>query len=147
MPPWKSVLADEDIHRIADYLWSLQKKKDAWSRQDRKKAFGVQELRQWPILYSHSPANRTSMERARPSSRGASRPQMRMDQLEAKLYRDIDHDDQWIAWSRNIGWVRFRARPNGWAERKPVVELDALHLREVSLAQAFNTGLIEAFHQ
>jgi len=72
---------------------------------------------------------------------------MRMDQLEAKLYRDIDHDDQWIAWSRNIGWVRFRARPNGWAERKPVVELDALHLREVSLAQAFNTGLIEAFHQ
>jgi mono/diheme cytochrome c family protein len=30
MPPWKSVLTDEDIHRIADYLWSLQKKKDAW---------------------------------------------------------------------------------------------------------------------
>jgi hypothetical protein len=30
MPSWKNVLADEDIHRIADYLWSLQKKKDAW---------------------------------------------------------------------------------------------------------------------
>src|SRR6266567_1348575 len=30
MPSWKGVLADEDIHRIADYLWSLQKKKDAW---------------------------------------------------------------------------------------------------------------------
>ena len=30
MPPWKSVLTDEDIHRIADYLWSLQKKKDVW---------------------------------------------------------------------------------------------------------------------
>jgi hypothetical protein len=42
--------------------------------------------------------------------------------------------------------VRFLARPNGWAERKPVVGLDALRLREVSLAQAFNTGLIEAFH-
>jgi len=65
--------------------------------------------------------------------------------LAVKLYRDIDHDDQWVAWSHNIGWVRFRARPNGWAERKPVVELDALHLREVPLAQAFNTALIEAF--
>jgi mono/diheme cytochrome c family protein len=30
MPSWKTVLTDEDIHRIADYLWSLQKKKDAW---------------------------------------------------------------------------------------------------------------------
>ena len=30
MPSWKNVLTDEDIHRIADYLWSLQKKKDAW---------------------------------------------------------------------------------------------------------------------
>jgi hypothetical protein len=70
---------------------------------------------------------------------------MRRVQLKAKLYRDLDHHDYWIAWSRNIGWVRFPARPNGWAERKPVVELDALHLREVSLAQAFDTDLIEAF--
>ena len=30
MPSWKNVLADEDIRRIGDYLWSLQKKKDAW---------------------------------------------------------------------------------------------------------------------
>jgi mono/diheme cytochrome c family protein len=30
MPSWKSVLADEDINRIADYLWSLQKKKESW---------------------------------------------------------------------------------------------------------------------
>jgi hypothetical protein len=70
---------------------------------------------------------------------------MRKAQLEAKLYRDIDHDDHWIAWSANIGWVRFLARPNGWAERKPVLEVDGLRLREVSLARAFNTGLIRAF--
>jgi hypothetical protein len=63
----------------------------------------------------------------------------------AKLYRDLDHHDYWIAWSANVGWVRFPARPNGWADRKPVVELDTLHLCEVSLAQAFNTDLIEAF--
>jgi hypothetical protein len=31
MPSWKSVLSDKDIHRIADYLWSRQRKaKDAW---------------------------------------------------------------------------------------------------------------------
>ena len=30
MPSWKGVLAEEDIHRIADYLWSLQKKKESW---------------------------------------------------------------------------------------------------------------------
>jgi mono/diheme cytochrome c family protein len=30
MPSWKGVLAEEDIHRIADYLWSLQKKKSGW---------------------------------------------------------------------------------------------------------------------
>jgi mono/diheme cytochrome c family protein len=31
MPSWKHVLSDEDINRIADYLWSKQqKKKDSW---------------------------------------------------------------------------------------------------------------------
>ncbi|MFZ1084499.1 MAG: c-type cytochrome [Terracidiphilus sp.] len=31
MPSWKNVLSDEDINRIADYLWSKQQKaKDAW---------------------------------------------------------------------------------------------------------------------
>jgi hypothetical protein len=70
---------------------------------------------------------------------------MRKVQLEARLYRDIDHQDRWIAWSAKIGWVGFHARPNGWAEREPVVELAALRLREVPLVQAFNTSLLEAF--
>jgi len=31
MPAWKKVLSDEDINRIADYLWSKQQqKKDSW---------------------------------------------------------------------------------------------------------------------
>ncbi|MBZ5724367.1 MAG: c-type cytochrome [Acidobacteriia bacterium] len=30
MPSWKAVLNDEDINRIADYLWSLQSKKSGW---------------------------------------------------------------------------------------------------------------------
>jgi mono/diheme cytochrome c family protein len=30
MPAWKTVLSAEDINRIADYLWSLQPKKETW---------------------------------------------------------------------------------------------------------------------
>jgi hypothetical protein len=31
IPSWKQVLSDEDINRIADYLWSKQQvKKDSW---------------------------------------------------------------------------------------------------------------------
>ncbi|HET9100586.1 MAG TPA: c-type cytochrome [Acidobacteriaceae bacterium] len=30
MPSWKSVLSDEDINRIADFLWSKQQKKESW---------------------------------------------------------------------------------------------------------------------
>ena len=30
MPSWKHVLSDEDINRVADYLWSKQKKKESW---------------------------------------------------------------------------------------------------------------------
>jgi hypothetical protein len=69
------------------------------------------------------------------------------DRLEAKLYQDIDRLDYWIAWSAKIGWVRFQSRPNGWAEREPVVELASMHLREVPLAEALNTDLLEAFRR
>src|SRR6266567_4264628 len=30
MPSWKTVLSDENINRIGDYLWSKQQKKEAW---------------------------------------------------------------------------------------------------------------------
>ncbi len=30
MPTWKNVLSEEDIDRIADYLWSVQKKEEKW---------------------------------------------------------------------------------------------------------------------
>jgi len=71
---------------------------------------------------------------------------MRSVQLvSAKLYRDVNYDDDWIAWYANIGWVRLLARPRGRAARKPAAKLDALHLQTVSLAQAFSTGLVETF--
>jgi len=72
---------------------------------------------------------------------------MREGRLEARVYRDIEQQDRWIAWSAKIGWMGFPARPNGWAEREPVVELDAVRLREVPLARALNTSLLEAFRR
>jgi hypothetical protein len=30
IPSWKHVLSDEDIQRVADYLWSKQQKKESW---------------------------------------------------------------------------------------------------------------------
>ena len=30
MPSWKHVLSDEDVQRVADYLWSKQQKKEGW---------------------------------------------------------------------------------------------------------------------
>jgi hypothetical protein len=89
-------------------------------------------------------ANRAIMVRSNSNPEQGLR-RMREVRFEAKLYRDIDHQDRWIAWSAKIGWVGFHARPNGWAEREPVVELEARRLREVPLAQAFNTSLLEAF--
>jgi hypothetical protein len=67
--------------------------------------------------------------------------------LQAKLYRDLEHADHWIAWSANIGWTSFWARPNGWAERETPVELGAMRLREVPLPDAFNTDLLAAFQR
>jgi hypothetical protein len=68
-------------------------------------------------------------------------------QLEAKLYRDVDHADRWIAWSARIGWSAFWARPNGWAERETLVDHGGIRLREVPLAEAFNTDLLAAFQR
>jgi hypothetical protein len=68
-------------------------------------------------------------------------------QLQAKLYRDVDHADHWVAWSANHGWATFWARPNGWAEREPLVEPRAMRMCEVPLAEAFNTDLLAAFQR
>jgi hypothetical protein len=62
-----------------------------------------------------------------------------------RLYRDIDDEDHWIAWSSNLGRVGLLGRPNGWAERMPVVDLEVLRLREIPLAQAFCMSLMVAF--
>jgi hypothetical protein len=61
-----------------------------------------------------------------------------------KLYRSAIHSDHWVAYSPTGGWTLFPARQDGWLHRRPARGLDPLHLREVPLWLAFNTGLPEA---
>jgi hypothetical protein len=64
---------------------------------------------------------------------------------EVKLYKSSQHTGQWIAYARGIGWVIFPARANGWEERRNARGLDPMHLREVPLWHALDTGITAAF--
>jgi len=58
-----------------------------------------------------------------------------------KLYRSATHPNQWLAYGQGIGWVVFPATENGWANRRAARGLDPVHLREVPLHLAGNTGM------
>jgi len=61
-----------------------------------------------------------------------------------KLYQSGVHEGQWLAYVREIGWVVFPARENGWDERRPARGIDPIYLREVPLRLAANTGIQQA---
>lgn len=60
-----------------------------------------------------------------------------------KLYRSAVHPGQWVAYGRETSWVVFPAQENGWEERRPARGIDPVHLREVPLHLAANTGISE----
>ena len=60
-----------------------------------------------------------------------------------KLYRSAVHPNHWVAYVPGTGWVMFPAKENGWANRCPARGLDPVHLRQVSLSQAAQTGILE----
>lgn len=64
-----------------------------------------------------------------------------------KLYRSAKHPNHWIAYVPGTGWTMFPAQQNGWEKRQPARGLDPMHVREVMLEMASNTGLIEALRQ
>jgi hypothetical protein len=61
-----------------------------------------------------------------------------------KLYKSAKHPKHWIAYVPGTGWTMFAAAENGWERRQPARGLDPMHVREVLLQLAANTGLIEA---
>ncbi len=61
-----------------------------------------------------------------------------------KLYRSTLHSNNWIAYIPGSGWFIFPAKENGWESRKPARGLDPVHLREVPLRMAAETGFLDA---
>jgi hypothetical protein len=60
-----------------------------------------------------------------------------------KLYRSAVHQGQWVAYGKEIGWVVFPARENGWQARQPARGVDPVHLRQVPLQLAANAGIMQ----
>lgn len=64
-----------------------------------------------------------------------------------KLYRSATHPRNWVAYVPGDGWVVFPATENGWMLRRPARGLDPIHLREVALSSADNTGCPQTGHE
>ena len=69
------------------------------------------------------------------------------DKQMLKLYRSMQHAGAWIAYSQDTGWVVFPATPGGWEQRKPCRGIDPMHLRQVPVGLAANTGVSLPFVQ
>jgi hypothetical protein len=61
-----------------------------------------------------------------------------------KLYRSAIHPGRWVAYVPERGWVAFPARTNGWEERIPARGVDPMHLRQVPIKLAADTGILAA---
>ena len=60
-----------------------------------------------------------------------------------KLYRCATFPQHWVAYVSGTGWLIFPKTENGWNDRKPARGLDPMHLREVPVKLAENTGILE----
>jgi hypothetical protein len=58
-----------------------------------------------------------------------------------KLYRNQNYPNRWYAFSPETRWVMFPAEAGGWAKREPARGIDPIHLREVAVRLASNTGI------
>jgi len=56
------------------------------------------------------------------------------------LYWSTDHPDQWVAYSKQEGWLQFPARANGWRRRTALARVNPTNLVELPPHRAFGTG-------
>lgn len=73
-----------------------------------------------------------------------SRSSRLIEERPLKLFRDSADLHHWTAYLPETGWFCFPATANGWDDRRPATTLDPVHLQEVPLWLAFNTGLLES---
>jgi hypothetical protein len=57
-----------------------------------------------------------------------------------KLYRSAVHNNYWIAFTNDQGWVAFPDKENGWEQRHPARGIDPLYLREAPASLAASAG-------
>jgi hypothetical protein len=57
-----------------------------------------------------------------------------------RLYWSADHQNYWIGYTAETGYVIFPAEADGWTKKKPFQGFDPLRIREVPARLAFNTG-------
>jgi hypothetical protein len=57
-----------------------------------------------------------------------------------KLYTSAINPGYWVASGTDTGWVIFPAVSGGWENRRQARGLDPMHLREVPVQLASNTG-------
>ncbi len=57
-----------------------------------------------------------------------------------RLYCSADHQQHWIAYTPEEGYVIFPAEENGWIKKHPFHGFDPLRMREVPTWLAFKTG-------
>jgi hypothetical protein len=60
-----------------------------------------------------------------------------------KLYRSAMNPGQWVAYAQGLGWVMFPATEGGWGQRRRACGLDPMHLREVPVRLAAQSGMPE----
>ena len=65
-----------------------------------------------------------------------------------KLYCSKNYPNRWYAYSKSTGWVMFPAESGGWAKRQPARGIDPIHIREVAIELAIETGFpVEGSYQ
>jgi hypothetical protein len=58
-----------------------------------------------------------------------------------KLYRNANYPSRWFAYGPDTGWVMFPAEVGGWEKRERARGVDPIHVREVPVGLALNTGI------
>ena len=64
-----------------------------------------------------------------------------------KLYRSHSNPTRWYAFQPGTGWLMFPNQAGGWHKRQPARGLDPIDIREVPVAVAAETGIVDPIEE